>query len=153
MCATSASLLRPGERAVGDAAPVAEHGEHVGDGAHLLEEVADVDDPDALAAEPPDQREQVLDVVALEAAGRLVHEHDAGARGDGPADLDHLLRGNRQRADRPVRPQLGVREAAEDVERELFGLRAPEEARSCDGSRPSRMFSATVRCGQSDSSW
>ena len=50
-------------------------------------------------------------------------------------------------------PQLRVREAAEDVERELLRPPSAGRRRPCDGSRPSRMFSATVRCGQSDSSW
>jgi hypothetical protein len=70
----------------------------------------------------------VLDVVALQAARRLVHEDDARARGDGAADLDDLLRRDRQMADDPVRLQLGVGEAPEHVERERLGLGAPEDA-------------------------
>src|SRR6185503_12650076 len=75
-------VARPAERAIGHAASVAEHGEDIGDGTHLFKEVADVDEPDAFTAEPPDEREQVLDVVALQAAGRLVHQHDPRVRGD-----------------------------------------------------------------------
>ena len=64
----------------------------LGDLAHLLEEVADVDDRDAPRREPADEGEQPIDVRSLQAARRLVHEQHARVAGEGAADLDDLAR-------------------------------------------------------------
>ena len=58
-------------------AAVAQDREIVGDGPHLLEEVADVDHGDAVRSQAPDETEQALDVLARQAARGLVHQHHA----------------------------------------------------------------------------
>ena len=115
MCAMSCSLVDAAIRAAGHAAAVAQHGEDIGDLADLLEEVADVDDAEPLRAQPRDQREQPIDVGALQAARRLVHQQDAAVGRERAADLDDLLCRERQLPDDAVRPQLGVREVGEQV--------------------------------------
>ena len=49
-----------------------------------------IDDRRARRFQAIDEREQPLDIFALQAAGRLVHQDDAGAGGDGATDFDDL---------------------------------------------------------------
>ena len=100
-----------------DRPAIAQDGEVVGDGPDLLQEVADVDDGDALAAKPADEGEETLDVLARQAARRLVHQHHACVGGDGPTDLHHLPGRNRQTGHAAVRMQLGVVERLEHARR------------------------------------
>ena len=59
-----------------------------------------------------EQREELLDVVAAEAARRLVEHEHAAADGERAGDLDELLRGDRQVADDGVgRDVVGARAA------------------------------------------
>jgi hypothetical protein len=136
-----------------DAAAVAQHRVPVRDLAHLLEEVADVDHRDAARPQPADEVEEPLDVRTLQAAGGLVHQHDARVGAERPTDLDHLLRRHGQLAHAAVGPDLGVREVLE--QRQAHGVLAASRSThpQAGALRPSRMFSVTVRCGQSDSSW
>ena len=117
-----------GDDAAGDASPVTEHGEDVRN--PTPSRAADVDDPGLRASILPDQREQMLHVVSLQTAGRLVHEDDPRLRGNRATDLDHLLRGQRQLADEAVRSKVRMGEALKDVEGELLGFAALKEAPS-----------------------
>ncbi len=97
-------------RPAADVPPVAQHDDAVGDGLHLLDEVRDVDDRQALCLQPANQPEQPLHVVVRQAARRFVEHDDARAAGDGAADLDQLLRRGREGGDHGVGPDLGVPE-------------------------------------------
>ena len=105
-----------------DAAAVAEDGEDVGDLAHLLEEVADVDDAQALAL----SRRISANRCATSSRCRLLVGSSISTMrardGDGAADFDDLLRCERQLADQSIRLQVRMREAREHVERERLGL-------------------------------
>src|SRR5262249_25190614 len=78
------------------AAAVAQDGVARGDLAHFFEKVADVDDGDAAVAQLRDEAEEALDVGALQAAGRFVHQQHARVEGERATDLDHLLIGEGQ---------------------------------------------------------
>ena len=116
-----------GEGAAPHAAAVAQHRVGLCDLPGLLEEVADVDDGHSAPRQAPDHREEPLHVGALEAARGLVHEHHPGAGGDGPADLDHLPRGERQVRDARVRVDLGMAELGQHLARLPAGGGAVEE--------------------------
>ncbi len=106
-----------GEGAGGHAAAVAEHGEPIGDLAHFLEEMADVDDGHAARLQLADEREEPRHVLARQAAGRLVHQDDGRPRRHRPQDLDDLAGGDRQRPDDPIGGQVRMREALEQSRR------------------------------------
>ena len=78
-----------------DELAVAEHRDPVGDLVDLLEEVADEQDGDALVAQVADHREQPVDLVAVEARGRLVEDQHPGVEDHRPADRDQLLHRDR----------------------------------------------------------
>ena len=86
--------------------------------------------------------------------GRLVHDQDAGVERQRLGDLDHLLLGDRQRAGTGVRganvplPQLVEQRRGS---RSSIGRRSMTPNRA--GSRPRKMFSATVRSGSRLNSW
>ena len=71
---------------------VAEDRVALGDGLHLFEEVADVDDRDPLRLQPADHLEQPRGVVLGERAGRLVEDDHPGLGDQAPGDLDELPR-------------------------------------------------------------
>ena len=73
-----ASVERAG-RLGGHPEPVAEHGDVVGHLEHLVQPVGDVEDADAGLRHPPDDLQQVPDLVLGERGGRLV-EHDQPGR-------------------------------------------------------------------------
>ena len=106
-------VRRAGDAAGANAASVAQHGVAIGDLPHFLEEVADVDDGDAARGEPADEREQPIDVGALKAARRLVHQEHARIAGERAADLDDLPRGEREIAQSLVRVNLRMRHLVE----------------------------------------
>ena len=85
-----------------------------GDLADLPEEMADVDRGDPASGQSPDQHEQALDVVPLEAARRFIHQEDARVGRQGAADLDHLPRGERQVADASIGVDLRVAEVFQE---------------------------------------
>ena len=74
-----------------DVAPVAEHGDAVGEREDLVEAVRDEDRRDALLPQPPDEAEERLDLVVGERARRLVEDQDARVDRERASDLDHLL--------------------------------------------------------------
>ena len=102
-------------RAGRHAAPVAEHGADVGNLADLLEEVADVDDPEPLArSRPISANRRSTSARCRLLVGSSISTIAAVGR-ERAADLHHLLRGNRQLPDEAVRPQLRVREVLEQL--------------------------------------
>jgi len=98
----------------GNALSISQHGEAVGNLADLFKEVAYVDDANTLIAQPSDQSKEPLHVFALKAAGRFVHENDAGSSRDGPANLDHLLGRERKVTHAAIRPNFGMLKTVED---------------------------------------
>ena len=85
---------RLGHRAGVDVAPVAHHGDAVGDQRQLFQPVRDVDDADAAVAELADDAEQFLDLRLGERGGRLIHDEHFGVERQRLGDLDHLLLGD-----------------------------------------------------------
>ena len=73
-----------------DGAAVAQHRHAVAEGQHLLEEVRDEEDRDALVAQPPQHREEAGDVAEVEARGRLVEHQHARMVDHRAADRDEL---------------------------------------------------------------
>ena len=64
------------DEVLADERAVAQHGDAVGDLVDLVEEVGDEEDGDAAVAQVADDAEELLDLAAVEAGGRLVeHEH------------------------------------------------------------------------------
>ena len=110
-------VARVRDAAAGHAAAIAQHGVAAGDLAHFFQEMADIDDRDAARRELPDQGEQAIHVLALQAAGRLVHQEDARVGGEGAADLHHLLRREGQVAYAGLWVQRGTPELLEQRDR------------------------------------
>ena len=91
-CASSSSSSRPiilvtsvaagqvGREVLADELAVAQHGDAVGDLVHLVEEVADEEDGDAAVAQVADDGEELLDLAAVEARGRLVEDEHLASR-------------------------------------------------------------------------
>src|SRR5690349_13667415 len=82
---------------------IAQHRITTGDLPDFLQEVADVDHRDSLRRQATNQCEEALGILALKRARWLVHEKHAGVSGERAADLDDLLRGERQILDAPIR--------------------------------------------------
>ena len=114
-----------------DAAAVAEDGISVGDVPDLLEEMADVDHRDPACRQAPDQCEEALHLLALKAAGRLVHQEDARVPRQGAADLHHLPRGEGQLRHAAVGIQLRAAEVAQESERAPPGRAPIDPAPAC----------------------
>ena len=97
----------------------------VGDLEDLVEAVADVDDGDAGGLEFADDGEEFLDLLPGERGAGLVHHDDPRPLGEGLGDLDHLLLGDGQRADR----RFGIDADADAVEEgQGVGVFAPPAA-------------------------
>ena len=103
----------------------------------LVEPVAHEQDRDAASAQASDDREQPLDLVRGERRGRLVEDQDARLDRQRLGDLDQLLVGHRQAADRRADVEL-------DVELLEQRLRPP------GASRPSRAIPSRPRRGVAD---
>src|SRR6266516_897707 len=112
----------------GHALPVAKDREAVCDLAHFFEEVTDVDHADLLISKLADQPKEMLHVVALQTARRLVHQNDSRPRGDGPANLDYLSRGNRQVGNARLGSNLGMMKSAQDFCRACVELLSIKQA-------------------------
>ena len=104
---------RLGCHAFAGVAAVAQHDEAVGHLRHLLDEVRDVHDCEALLLEPANQLEQLLYVVVREAARRLVEHEHAATECQRARDFHELLRRRRQLADRRVEGNIRVPELLE----------------------------------------
>src|SRR5467141_1458631 len=112
----------------GHALPVAKDREAVGDLAHLFEEVTDVDHTDLLIPKLADQPKEMLHVVALQTAGRLVHQNDSRPRGDGAANLDYLSGGDRQVGDARLWTNLRMMKRAQHFCRACVELPSIKQA-------------------------
>ena len=109
---TIAAMMRSsvelGDRRVSTCAPVAEHGDAVGELHDLVDAVRDVDDRDAVAGELPDDLEQPLAFGRRQGRGRLVHDQDAGVDRQRLGDLDQLLLADAQRRRRARRGRASM---------------------------------------------
>src|SRR5215831_12256745 len=70
--------------------------------------MTNVDDAYALRRKLTNYRKKMLDVVALQAAGWLIHEDDAGARRNGATNFDDLTGRDRQGGDGGFGRYLGM---------------------------------------------
>src|SRR5215217_4465627 len=61
----------------------------------FFEEVTYIDDRYSIGTEFPDQREELLDIVALQTTGRFVHQNDPCTGGNCPTDFHDLPRSYR----------------------------------------------------------
>src|SRR5207245_1960477 len=68
---------------------IAQNSEVVGYLAHFFEKVADVNHIDVLIFEFANQAEEMLDIVALQTAGWLVHQNNSRVRGNRPANFHY----------------------------------------------------------------
>ncbi len=135
-----------------DQPAVAQDRHPVGDLVDLVEEVRDEQDRDALVLEPPHHPEELLDLVGVQAGGRLVQDQHLGvdvhARGrwrpsaGWPASRTTAARRRRCRAP-------AGRAAPLALARIRFQSMRPRRR----GSRPMKMFSATDRFAQRLTSW
>ncbi len=85
---------------------VAEHREAVADREDLVEEVGDEEDGDALVAEAAHHAEEALDLVGVEAGGRLVEDQDLRVEHGRPADRHELLQREADGGERRARIQV-----------------------------------------------
>ena len=95
----------------------------------LVEPVADEQDRDATRPQVADDREQALDLVRRERRRRLVEDQDARLDRQRLGDLDELLVGHRQAADRRADVEL-------DVELLEQGLRGPPRRAPVEDPEP-----------------
>ena len=80
----------------GNVFPVAEDGSPVADLHYLVQLMRNVDDRNALPLQLHHQLQQNIRLPVRQGRGRLIHNDDPGISGQRPADLQHLLLGNRQ---------------------------------------------------------
>ena len=95
---------------------VAEHREAVADLVHLVEEVRDEEDRDALLLQRADDAEELGDLVGVEARGRLVEDEHLRLHVDRAGDRDELLHRERVVAEQRVRIDVEV-EPREELRR------------------------------------
>ena len=114
-----------------DVLAVAEDGGAVAQLEHLVEPMADEQHRDAASPQVPDDREQALDLVRRERRGRLVEDQDARLERQRLGDLDELLVGHRQAADRRADIELDVELLEQRLRRPARGapVEDPEPAR------------------------
>src|SRR5262249_6118103 len=113
-----------------DAPAVAQHREGVGDLAHLLEEVGDVDDGYSPVAQPADEGEQPAGVLLGQGGGGLVEDEDADVEQQGAGDLDDLAGGGVEAADGVLGVDLGVLEDGEGLADPAAALGGAQEAQA-----------------------
>ena len=104
-------------------------------------------------AELADDPEQLVDLGVGQRRGRLVHDQDVGVEGQRLGDLDHLLLGDREVADPRARVELQVQRLEQLARLRVERPLVEENGSRARGSRPMKMFWATVRCGIRLSSW
>jgi hypothetical protein len=128
-----------------DRLPVAQADDAVGDLADLVEAVGDVDDARALVAQ------HALGLRAAQRRRRLVEDDATWLAGDRLGDLDLLLHGHREAADRTVRVDVGAEEVEHSCDSSYMRWRSMRPP--LRGSLPRKMFSANVSSGRSRISW
>ena len=70
---------------------ITHHGDPVGDPLDFIHAVADVDDANPLALEPPNVCKQLLDFGISQCGCRFIENDQAGIPGQYPGDFDQLL--------------------------------------------------------------
>ena len=145
---------RVGRRHRVDVAPVAHDRDPVGDllaarpsGARCRRS------PTPRAREVADDPEQLVDLGVVQRRGRLVHDQHVGVERQRLGDLDHLLLGDGE-SRRPASVGRAAGASARTA-RAACALSASSSRRKPHrrGSRPMKMFCATVRWGIRLSSW
>ena len=135
---------------------VAHHHDPVGGGQDLAQEMRDQDAGAAAGHEAAHEGEQLVGHDRVQGRGRLVEDHQpAGHVGDGEGarDLDQLALPDGEVADQIAGGDAVAREdRVEPVARSAARRAAASPGRVSAGCT-TRAFSATVRFGQSDSSW
>jgi hypothetical protein len=135
----------------GDVPAIAKDRDVVGDLEDLVHLVGDVNDRDALVLERADDLEQMGNFALGNGRGRLVHDDQAGIVGNGLGDLDHLRVGDAQIAHHGVGVDVDLQPL-----QQRFGvgdhLLLVDQPKRPSGSRPRKMFSATVMYGSGDNS-
>ena len=79
-----------------DEPAIAQDGHAVADFIHLVEEMRDEKNRDALVAQAADEREQRLNFVGIEARGRFIEDQHARIGGHGARHGGELLQGGGQ---------------------------------------------------------
>ena len=130
---------------------VAEHLDPVGDRAHLVEAMSDVDDRDALGLQAADEAEQHLCLVMRQRSRRLVEDEQSRRAGQGARDLDDLAFADPEVPDSAVGVDVHL-ELVEDHPR-ARRHRTPIDDAEPVRIRPSEMFSATDNVAASWNSW
>ena len=104
------------------------------------------------ALQAADQREQLRRFLAGEIGGRLVEDQELGAAPRGARGRHQLLLADGERGE-----QRAGRQIEAEVVEQLLAPRAPSRGaaagRSSTFSSPRKRLAATVRCGQSTTSW
>ncbi len=89
-------VRRLGTHDVAHVAPVAHHGDAIGELEHLFHPVRDVDDADSVGPKLANDAEKMLRFAGRQGRRRLVHDDDAGVQGERLRDLHHLHLARRQ---------------------------------------------------------
>lgn len=83
-----------GDRAAADVAAVPQHADAVSDGIDLIQKMRDEDDRKPPIPQPPDDTEQALHLLRIEAGRRFVKDQHLAGQRDGAGDGDDLLDGD-----------------------------------------------------------
>ena len=148
--------IEPGGRALGHDLAVAHHDDAVGGGKNLAEEMRDQDAGAAARDEAADEGEKLTGDMRVERGGRLVEDHQRERRiGDrkGARDLHHLAAADRKIADDLAGRDAVLRERSRRACRGSAGRSVSASRCLCSPAWKTWAFSATVRLGQSESSW
>ena len=98
--ASTSSLVTSSLLTVPTSSPVQHHADPIGEVEHVVDVVADEEDPDPLRLQLGDELVHLAGLGRTERGGRLVHDQDAGVEVDGPGDGHRLALPARQRLDR-----------------------------------------------------
>ena len=113
--------------------------------------MADIDDRDALALQPADQREELVGFGAGQVGRRLVEDQELRAAHGGAGGRDELLLADGQVAEQRVGRQVEA-EIVEDRLRLAVTISRLRSRPKRVVSSPRKMLAATVRCGHSTTS-
>ena len=130
-----------------DDAAVAQHRDVVAEAHHVAEDVADVDDRDALGLEPADEREEALGLAGGERGRRLVEDDDARLGAQRLRDLDQLPLALAEGGSAACRAGVEARRrpAARAPGRATLRRSMNGRPRTSFGKPPMKRFSSTVR--------
>ena len=116
-------------RVVGDdLLAVAQHGDAIGEQQRLFQRVRDEDDRHAALLQVAHQVEEVFLLLGRQRRGRLVEDDHLGLVQHGAGDLDHLLLGRAERADRRRRRDVEVQRLQELLRGDIDAAQAVVEA-------------------------